>query len=46
MWDDHDDECAEDITNTGACRHGHAFRVPAEGCGRPGCTIEDHEEGR
>lgn len=40
--DQHDDECGEDIRNTGACRHGHAFPEPEGGCGRPGC---EHDRG-
>lgn len=39
MHDEHDEQCAEEIAFTGACRHGHAFSEPPGGCGRPGCDL-------
>lgn len=36
----HDDECADEIRYSGACRHGHAFRG---GCDRPGCQFKDDQ---
>lgn len=40
----HDDECNDEIANTGACKHGHAF---SGSCGRSGCSLSgdhDHKE--
>lgn len=35
---EHDEECAEQVRYSGACRHGHAFQG---GCDRQDCPFSE-----